>query len=87
MKKYNFNAGPSILPAEVIKQTAEAVVDFQGEGLSTHEGTAEYPRRLPSDFRGWWCKFAILHGAFQLPREESGLPQHGCLVEESHQRG
>jgi phosphoserine aminotransferase len=30
MKKYNFNAGPSILPAEVIKQTAEAVVDFQG---------------------------------------------------------
>ena len=37
MKKYNFNAGPSILPAEVIKQTAEAVVDFQGEGLSILE--------------------------------------------------
>ena len=37
MKKYNFNAGPSILPQEVIKQTAEAVVDFQGEGLSILE--------------------------------------------------
>lgn len=37
MKKYNFNAGPSILPAEVIKQTAEAVLDFQGEGLSILE--------------------------------------------------
>lgn len=37
MKKYNFNAGPSILPAEVIKQTAEAVMDFQGEGLSILE--------------------------------------------------
>ncbi|MBP3575059.1 MAG: aminotransferase class V-fold PLP-dependent enzyme, partial [Paludibacteraceae bacterium] len=37
MKKYNFNAGPSILPAEVIKQTAEAVIDFQGEGLSILE--------------------------------------------------
>ncbi len=37
MKKYNFNAGPSILPQEVIKQTVEAVIDFQGEGLSILE--------------------------------------------------
>ena len=37
MKKYNFNAGPSILPQEVIRQTAEAVMDFQGEGLSLLE--------------------------------------------------
>ncbi len=37
MKKHNFNAGPSILPAEVIKQTAEAIIDFQGEGLSILE--------------------------------------------------
>ena len=37
MKKINFNAGPSILPQEVIKQTAEAVLDFQGEGLSILE--------------------------------------------------
>ena len=37
MKKYNFNAGPSILPQEVIRQTAEAVIDFQGEGLSILE--------------------------------------------------
>ena len=35
--KYNFNAGPSVLPQEVIKQTAEAVMDFQGEGLSILE--------------------------------------------------
>lgn len=37
MKKYNFNAGPSILPQEVIKQTAEAVMDFEGQGLSVLE--------------------------------------------------
>jgi len=37
MKKYNFNAGPSILPEEVIKQTAEAVLDFEGQGLSVLE--------------------------------------------------
>lgn len=37
MKQYNFNAGPSILPQEVIKQTAEAVLDFEGHGLSILE--------------------------------------------------
>lgn len=37
MTKYNFNAGPSILPQEVIRQTAEAVLDFNGEGLSILE--------------------------------------------------
>ncbi len=37
MKKHNFYAGPSILPQEVIKQTAEAVLDFAGTGLSVLE--------------------------------------------------
>ena len=37
MKKYNFNAGPSILPREVIEQTAQAVNDFNGIGLSILE--------------------------------------------------
>ena len=34
MKKHNFNAGPSILPDEVIRKAAEAIVDFNGSGLS-----------------------------------------------------
>ena len=37
MKKYNFGAGPSILPQEVMKATAEACVEFQGIGLSLME--------------------------------------------------
>ena len=37
MKKHNFNAGPSILPREVIEDTAKAVLDFQNEGLSILE--------------------------------------------------
>ncbi len=37
MKKYNFNAGPSILPREVIEQTARACLDFNGSGLSLME--------------------------------------------------
>lgn len=37
MKKYNFNAGPSILPREVIEATARQILDFNGSGLSLME--------------------------------------------------
>lgn len=37
MKKHNFSAGPSILPEEVFQKSAEAVIDFQGMGLSILE--------------------------------------------------
>ncbi len=37
MKKHNFYAGPSILPQFTIQQTAEAIVDFSGTGLSVME--------------------------------------------------
>ena len=34
---HNFNAGPGILPAEVCKQAAEAVINFNNTGLSILE--------------------------------------------------
>jgi len=37
MKKHNFSAGPSILPEFTIKNTAEAVLNFAGTGLSVME--------------------------------------------------
>ena len=37
MKKYNFGAGPSILPQEVMKATADACVEFGDTGLSLME--------------------------------------------------
>lgn len=37
MKKFNFNAGPSILPREVIEKTAQQILDFNGSGLSLME--------------------------------------------------
>jgi len=37
MKKHNFSAGPSILPEFTIKNTAEAVINFAGTGLSVME--------------------------------------------------
>lgn len=37
MKKYNFNAGPSKLPAEVMEAVSKACIDFEGSGLSLME--------------------------------------------------
>ncbi|OYQ33001.1 phosphoserine transaminase [Flavobacterium cyanobacteriorum] len=37
MKKHNFSAGPSILPREVFEKAAQAVLDFNGSGLSILE--------------------------------------------------
>ncbi len=37
MKKYNFTAGPCILNRTVIEKTAEAILDFNGMGLSIAE--------------------------------------------------
>ena len=34
MKKYNFNAGPSILPDMALEAAAKAIIDFDGTGLS-----------------------------------------------------
>ncbi|HRI22673.1 MAG TPA: 3-phosphoserine/phosphohydroxythreonine transaminase [Panacibacter sp.] len=37
MTMHNFNSGPSILPAEVLKQAAEAIFNFNNTGLSILE--------------------------------------------------
>jgi phosphoserine aminotransferase len=37
MKVFNFYAGPAILPKEVIKQTADEIINFSGSGLSLME--------------------------------------------------
>ncbi|MDT0539612.1 3-phosphoserine/phosphohydroxythreonine transaminase [Croceitalea sp. P059] len=37
MKKHNFSAGPCILPKEVMKKAAEAVIELDGSGLSLIE--------------------------------------------------
>ena len=36
-KKHNFSAGPCILPQEVFQKSAEAILDFNGSGLSLLE--------------------------------------------------
>ena len=37
MKMHNFNSGPSILPPVVMQKAAEAIINFEGSGLSILE--------------------------------------------------
>jgi phosphoserine aminotransferase len=37
MKKHNFNAGPSVLPGFTVENTAKAILDLNGSGLSLME--------------------------------------------------
>ena len=64
MKKYNFNAGPSILPREVIEKTTQACLDFNGSGLSLMEIS-----HRAKDFQ------PVVDEAIELFKELLGIPQ------------
>ena len=64
MKKYNFGAGPCILPREVIEKTASAILDFNGIGLSI----AEISHRS-KDFQ------PVMDEAMALVREVLNVPE------------
>lgn len=64
MKKWNFGAGPSILPPEVMKATAEACVDYNGMGLSLMEMS-----HRTKDFQ------AVMDEAQELFKELLGIPE------------
>ncbi len=64
MKKWNFSAGPSILPQEVIEATAKAIIDFNGSGLSLMEVS-----HRGKDFQ------AVLDEAVELFKELLNIPQ------------
>jgi len=63
MKKYNFNPGPSVLPEITLKNTAEAVLNLNGSGLSILEIS-----HRSKDFE------AILKEAKDLLKEILGIP-------------
>lgn len=64
MKKHNFSAGPSILPREVIEDTAKAILDFNGSGLSLMEIS-----HRSKDFQ------AVLDEAVALFKELLNIPE------------
>ena len=67
--KHNFGAGPGILPHEVLKQAAEAVIDFNGIGLSI----LEISHRSP-EFE------AVMNEAVSLVKELLKVPQGYSVV-------
>ncbi len=69
MKKYNFNAGPSILPREVIENTAKQILDFNGSGLSL----MEISHRTP-DFQ------AVMDEACALVKELLDVPEGYSVI-------
>lgn len=69
MKKYNFNAGPSILPREVIENTAKQILDFNGSGLSL----MEISHRTP-DFQ------AVMDEASALVKELLDVPEGYSVI-------
>lgn len=65
MKKYNFNAGPSILPDVVLEAAAKAIINFDGTGLSL----LSISHRTP-EFE------AVLAEAKSLMKELLGIPDN-----------
>jgi phosphoserine aminotransferase len=63
MKKYNFNPGPSVLPEITIKNTAEAILNLNGSGMSIMEIS-----HRSKDFE------AILKESKDLLKELLGIP-------------
>lgn len=64
MKKHNFNAGPSILPQVAIENTAKAVLDLNGIGMSILEIS-----HRSKDFQ------AVIDEAVALFKEILGIPE------------
>lgn len=69
MKKYNFNPGPSVLPEITLKNTAEAILNLNGSGLSLMEIS-----HRSKDFE------AILKESKDLLTELLGIPSGYSVV-------
>ena len=63
MKKYNFSAGPSILPQETVEATAKAILDFNGSSFSLMEVS-----HRGKDFQ------AVMDEAVELTKEILDIP-------------
>ena len=69
MTKYNFNAGPCVLPKEAVEATIEAIRDFDGTGI----GLLEISHRTP----GWE---RIMAETEQMWRELLNIPEEYAVM-------
>ena len=82
MKKYNFNAGPSMLPREVVEQTAAAVLDYNGMGLSLMElshRSAEFKPVL-DEARALLKQLLDVPAGYEVLFLGGGASMHFCMV-------
>lgn len=82
MKKYNFNAGPSMLPREVVEQTAAAVLDYDGTGLSLMElshRSAEF-KPILDEARALMRELLDVPNGYEVLFLGGGASMHFCMV-------
>lgn len=82
MKKYNFNAGPSMLPREVVEQTAQAVLDYDGMGLSLMELSHRSPEFKPliDEARTLMKELLDVPQGYEVLFLGGGASMHFCMV-------
>ena len=82
MIKYNFNAGPSMLPREVVEQTAAAVLDYDGMGLSlmelSHRSTEFKP--ILDEARALMKELLDVPAGYEVLFLGGGASMHFCMV-------
>ena len=82
MKKYNFNAGPSMLPREVVEETAKAVLDYNGMELSLMElshRSAEFKPVL-DEARALLKELLDVPAGYEVLFLGGGASMHFCMV-------
>ncbi len=82
MKKYNFNAGPSMLPREVVEATASAVLDYNGMGLSLMElshRSAEF-KPILDEARALLKELLDVPQGYEVLFIGGGASMHFCMV-------
>ena len=82
MKKYNFNAGPSMLPREVVEATALAVLDYKGMGLSLMElshRSAEF-KPILDEARALLKELLDVPDGYEVLFLGGGASMHFCMV-------
>ncbi len=82
MEIYNFNAGPSMLPREVVEQTAAAVLDYNGIGLSLMElshRSAEF-KPILDEARALLKELLDVPQGYEVLFLGGGASMHFCMV-------
>ena len=69
MRVYNFSAGPSMLPLEVLEEAQKEFLDFQGTGMSVTEISHRDKAFAP-----------IVEEAEALMRELMNIPDNYCVL-------